>query len=75
MMARFTYGENWVMFNYMRRKLEYYTNPPNLFGKFLKTYYLLKHRCNCLKYGMHISPNIVGEGVKSCILDLGGLML
>lgn len=65
--ARFTYGENWAMFQYMKtlRKLEYYKNSPTpLLGKFLYAYYLLKHRRNCLKYDMYISPNIVGEGFK-----------
>lgn len=67
LMARFTYGENWAMFQYMKtlRELEYYTNtPPCLVRKILKAYYLLKHRRNCLRYSIHISPNIVGEGCK-----------
>ena len=67
LIARFTYGENWAMFKYMKtlRKLEYYINiPPSLFGRICKVYYLLKHRKNCLKYGIHISPNVVEEGCK-----------
>lgn len=67
LMARFTYGENWAMFKYMKtlRKLEYYTNSsPNLFKKILKAFYLMKHRRNCLKYGMYIFPNKVEKGCK-----------
>ena len=67
LVARFTYGENWAMFQYMKtlRKLEYYKNtPPHMLRKYLYSYYLLKHRRNCLKYDMYISPNIVGEGFK-----------
>lgn len=65
--ARFSYGENWVIFQYLKtlRKLEFYKNAPkNLFGKVLYIYYLLKHRRNSLKYDMYISPNIVEEGFK-----------
>ena len=67
LMARFTYGENWAMFKYMKtlRKLEYYENTSsNLIHRIIKSYYLLKHRRQSLKYNMHISPNIVGEGFK-----------
>lgn len=66
LIVRFTYGENWTMFKYMKtlRKLEYYINSPSLFGRICKVYYLLKHRKNCLKYGIHISPNVVEEGYK-----------
>lgn len=67
MMARFTYGENWAMFKYMKtlRKLEYYENTSsNLLHKIFKSYYLLKHRRQSLKYNMHISPNVVSEGFK-----------
>ena len=35
LLARFTYGENWAMFKYMKtlRKLEYYQNSPPQFIK------------------------------------------
>lgn len=67
LLARFTYGENWAMFNYMKtlRKLEYYTNTPvGLMGKLFGFYYLLKHRKQSLSLNIYISPNIVGEGFK-----------
>lgn len=63
--AKFTYGENWAMFSYMKtlRKLEYYKNtPPNIWKKALYIYYYFKHRRNCLKRDLYISPNIVGKG-------------
>lgn len=66
-LARFTYGENWRMFNYMRvlRHLEYYKNTKSsLFGKIMYSYYLLRHRRNCLKYNITIAPNVVGPGLK-----------
>ena len=66
LIARFTYGENWAMFQYLKtlRKLEYHQNTPHLFGRLLKVYYLLKHRRQCLKRDMYISPDVVGEGFK-----------
>ena len=65
--AKYTFGENYAMYRYMRtlRKLEYYTNlKPNVISTVLKSFYLLKYRRNCLKYQIHISPNIVGKGFK-----------
>ena len=65
--ARFSYGENWAMYKYMKvlRKLEYYQNaPPNFFRRLLYGWYNLKHRKMSLRYNIYISPNIVGEGFK-----------
>lgn len=63
--ARFSYGENWTMFKYMKtlRKLEYYTNStPSFFKMPLRIWFHLKHRRQSLKYNLYIYPNIVGEG-------------
>lgn len=71
-LARFTYGENWRMFIYMRvlRHLEYYKNTKSsLWGKIMYSYYLLRYRRNCLKYNITIAPNVVGPGLK--IVHLG----
>lgn len=65
--ARFSYGENWAMFSYMKtlRRLEYYENAPsNIWRSFFYVWYKLKHRRNCLKRDIYISPNIVGKGLK-----------
>ena len=67
LMARFTYGENWAMFKYMKtlRKLEYYENTSStIIHRFLKYYYLLMHRRQAMKYNVFISPNVVGKGLK-----------
>ena len=76
-LARLTYGENWQMFSYMRtlRYLEYYKNTRrSLYGKLLFAYYLLRHRRNCLKYGITIAPNVVGPGYTelstACVLRI-----
>lgn len=66
-LARFTYGENWRMFSYMKtlRHLEYYMNTKStIFGRLMYFYYLLRHRRNCLKYNITIAPNVVGPGLK-----------
>lgn len=63
--ARFTYGENWELFAYMRnlRYLEYYINKSQKpWDRFLKAYYWLKHRKNCKKLNISIAPNSVGPG-------------
>ena len=62
--AKFTYGENWAMYKYMKnlRKLEYYKNKTSYIGKLLFIYYQFIHRKQCLKYDIYISPNIVEEG-------------
>lgn len=65
-LARFTFGENWRMFHYMKtlRYLEYYKNTKStIFGKFMYAFYLLKHRRNCMKYNITIAPNVVGPGL------------
>lgn len=65
--ARFTYGENWELFSYIRnlRYLEYYTNKPHKmpWDKLFKAYYWLKHRRNIKKTMIHIAPNCVGPGL------------
>lgn len=66
-LARFTYGENWRMFSYMRtlRHLEYYKNTKtSIFGKIMYAYYLLRHRRNCLKYNITVAPNVAGPGLN-----------
>lgn len=67
MAARFTYGENWELFAYMRnlRYLEYYTNKgkKSPWDKFLKAYHWLKHRRNCKKMDIFLAPNCVGPGL------------
>lgn len=66
-LARFTYGENWRMFSYIKtlRHLEYYKNTQTtILGKLMYCYYLLRHRRNCWKYKIYISPNVVGPGLK-----------
>lgn len=63
--ARFTYGENWELFAYLRnlRHLEYYTNKKQKpWDKFLRFYYWLKHRKNVKRTQIDISPNSVGAG-------------
>lgn len=65
--ARFTYGENWRMFSYMKtlRHLEYYTNAKKGIGGWIMYfYYLLRHRRNCMKCDITIAPNVVGPGLK-----------
>lgn len=52
--ARFTYGENWELYSYMRnlRHLEYYNNKSSKmpWDKLLSFYYWLKHRRNIKKW-------------------------
>lgn len=63
--ARFTFGENWELFAYLRnlRHLEYYTNKKQKpWDKFLRFYYWLKHRKNVKRTQIDISPNSVGAG-------------
>lgn len=64
--ARFTYGENWELFTYMRnlRHLEYYTNknPQKPWDKLYKAYYWFKHRKNIKRTNISIAPNSVGSG-------------
>ena len=64
--ARFTYGENWELFSYMRnlRHLEYYTNKPHPmpWDKLLRAYHWLRHRRNMRRMGICISANSVGPG-------------
>ncbi len=64
--ARFTYGENWELFAYMRnlRNLEFYINKPNqyLWNKILRSWYWLKHRKNCKRMDIFMAPNTFGPG-------------
>lgn len=64
--TRFTYGENWELFSYMRnlRYLEYYTNKKQKpWDKLLRAYYWLKHRKNIKRTTISIAPNCVGPGL------------
>jgi len=64
--ARFTYGENWDMFSYIKnlRHLEYYINKKQYpWDKLFRTYYWLKHRRNIKNTQIHIAPNCVGPGL------------
>lgn len=65
--ARFTYGENWELFSYMRnlRYLEYYTNKAKKYpwDKVLKAYHWLKHRRNCKNHDIFIASNTAGPGL------------
>jgi serine O-acetyltransferase len=65
-LARFTYGEHWEMFSYVKtlRHLEYYTNKRKKYpwDFILKAFYWLKHRRNCKKMLINISPNTCGPG-------------
>ena len=64
--ARFTYGENWELFSYMRnlRFLEYYINKPKQYpwDKILRGNRWIKHRRNCKLQDVYISPNTAGHG-------------
>lgn len=63
--ARFTFGENWELFAYLRnlRHLEYYTNRRQKpWDKILRAYYWLKHRKNVKSTQIDIAPNSVGPG-------------
>lgn len=65
--ARFTYGENWELFSYMKnlRYLEYYTNKAHKmpWDKLLRAWHWLKHRRNIKRTGISIAPNCVGPGL------------
>ena len=63
--ARFTYGENWQLFSYMRnlRYLEFYTNKKQKpWDKLFRFWHWILHRRNCSRMGIHIAPNSVGPG-------------
>lgn len=63
--SRFTFGENWEMFSYLKnlRHLEYYTNKNSQWGDTIpKAYYWLKHRYNTKQTGIFIAPNTIGPG-------------
>lgn len=63
--ARFTYGENWEMFSYMKtlRYLEFYTNKGHsLLDLLCRGWFWFKHRRNCKQTGIFIAPNTVGPG-------------
>ena len=64
--ARFTYGENWDLYSYMKnlRYLEYYMNKPKRYpwDRILQGWHWLKHRRNCKRMDIFVSPNSVGPG-------------
>ena len=66
LLAKFSFGENYAMYRYMKnlRYLEFYKNNKNgnLWYVLLYAYHLLKYRRYCLKYQIHIEPNTVGYG-------------
>lgn len=64
-LARWSYGENWELFAYMRnlRYLEYYTNKKQMpWDKLFRAWRWLKHRRNCAKMDVDIPINAVGPG-------------
>ena len=64
--AKFTYGENWELFSYMKnlRYLEFYMNKPRKYpwDKFLLGWHWLCHRRNCKNMDIYVGPNTVGPG-------------
>lgn len=64
--ARFTFGENWELFAYMKnlRKLEYSMNKTNKhwWDNLLYGWRWLRHRYNCKKTNIYVHPNSVGKG-------------
>ena len=64
--ARFTYGENWELYSYMRnlRKLEFYTNKSEqrLWDKCFKVWHWILHRRNCKRMNIYITANSTGPG-------------
>lgn len=64
--ARFTFGENWELFSYMRnlRYLEYYINKPNKYplDKLMKAYHWFIYRRKSKNLDICIPPNTVGPG-------------
>ena len=58
LISQFTYGENWVLFAYLRtlRHLEYYTNKQyRPLDKLMYAYYWLKHRRDCKRMQLFIN--------------------
>lgn len=67
LLAKFTFGENYAMYGYVKnlRYLEFYKNKKKKPWDYLfYTYRLLMHRRNCLKYQINISPNTTGFGLN-----------
>lgn len=66
LIARFTYGENWELFSYMKnlRYLEYYMNKPVHYpwDKLLQGWHWLRHRRNCKRMDIFMAPNTFGPG-------------
>ncbi len=64
--AKFTYGEHWELFSYVRnlRYLEYYTNKSKRYplDRLLKGWHWLRHRRNCKRKDIFIAPNTFGSG-------------
>lgn len=64
--ARFTYGENWELFAYLKnlRHLEYYSNKRQKpWDRCMRVYYWYKHRRNVKKTQISIMPNCAGPGL------------
>lgn len=65
-LGKFTFGENTYLFAYIKnlRYLEFYLNKKQRpYDKLFKIFYYLRHRRNCIKYGINISPNSFGKGL------------
>ncbi len=63
--ARFTYGEKWQLFLYMKnlRYLEFYMKKKQkLWDELFKFWHQFLHCRNCSQMGMRIVPNSVGLG-------------
>lgn len=63
--ARYTFGENWDIFCFMKtlRYLEYYTNKkPYFWDRLLKVYWWLKYRKKCKECHIFVNVNSLGPG-------------
>lgn len=64
--ARFTYGENWDLYSFMKnlRYLEYYMNKTKRYpwDILLQGWHWIRHRRNCKRMDLFVSPNSVGPG-------------
>lgn len=71
-------SESWYVLNYLHvlRHLEYYTNcRRGVFSKLAWVYYQLRWRRLSRRYGMMISPNVVGKGVYIPHIFAGGVII
>ena len=65
-LGRFTYGENSVMFRYLKnlRRWEYRINKPQRpWDRLLRLYHYFRWRRLNIKYQLYIKPNCVGPGL------------